>query len=334
MSDISNTGIAVTSRENPAIVFNIKTLLPTFSALLALLVHLLMPNSPRYTQKPLPYFTIALIITIGITLGLALLSLFNEKVREKYAYKSWFITTVIALLNILNFVTLKLMLLPAIYFPNPDRILKVFMEEWQFILKCLAYSGRLLGLGYILGATIGITTGILVGWSKGWSYWVNPLIKILGPIPSTAWVPIALVSFANSFQASVFLIALAVWFPTTVLTSSGISNVKNAYFEVSSTLGASTLQKIFKIALPDAMPSIFIGIFNGTCSSFITLMTAEMLGVKFGIGWYINWQREMLSYANVYAGLMVIAFTFSFIITLMFKVRDRVLGWQKGVIKW
>jgi len=82
------------------------------------------------------------------------------------------------------------------------------------------------------------------------------------------------------------------------------------------------------------MPSIFIGIFNGTSASFITLMTAEMMGVKFGIGWYINWQKDMLSYPNVYAGLIVIALTFSLIVTLLFKVRDRVLGWQKGVIKW
>lgn len=312
----------------------IKILLPTISAILALLVHVFVPKSPLYMQKSLPYFLGILIIVITITLIFAVISVFNQKVREKYAYKSWFFAIAILLINILNIVTLKLMLLPTIYFPPPDLILKVFIEEWQFLLKCLGYSARLLGTGFISGAVIGIITGILVGWSKKWSYWVNPLIKVIGPIPSTAWAPIALVSFATSFQASIFLIALAVWFPTTILTSSGISNVKNAYFEVSSTLGANTLQKIFKIALPDAMPSIFIGIFNGTCASFLTLMTAEMLGVKFGIGWYINWQREMLSYANVYAALILIATTFSLIITAMFKVRDKVLGWQKGVIKW
>jgi NitT/TauT family transport system permease protein len=323
-----------TAEEKPEIIFNKKTLIPTLSAVFALLAHLLVPDSPRYTQKPLPYFTIALILAIAVTLGFAVISLFKRKTRTKYAFKSWFIGASILFVNLLNIATLKLMLIPAIYFPCPDRILKVFVEEWQFLLKCLGYSARLLGLGMLLGATVGMTTGILVGWSKRWSYWVNPLIKLIGPIPSTAWIPIALVSFPTSFQASLFLIALAVWFPATVLTSSGISNVKNAYFEVSSTLGANTLQKIFRIALPDAMPSIFIGIFNGTCSSFLTLMTAEMLGVKFGIGWYINWQREMLSYANVYSGLIVIAVTFSLIITVMFRVRDRVLGWQKGVIKW
>lgn len=315
-------------------VFKVQTLLPTLSAVAALLVNVLMPSSPRYTQKALPYFTIVLSAVIIVTLVFAVLSLFSPKTREKYAFKSWFYAVFILAFNVLNLVTIKLMLLQPIYFPNPDKIIKVFVEDWAFILKCLGYSLRLLFTGYFIGAVIGMTTGILVGWSKKWSYWVNPLIKIIGPIPATAWVPIALVSFPTSFTASVFLIALAVWFPTTVLTSSGISNVQNSYFEVSSTLGAKTLHQIFKVALPAAMPSIFIGIFNGTSASFITLMTAEMMGVKYGIGWYINWQKDMLSYSNVYAGLIVIALTFFLIITLLFRVRDRILGWQKGVIKW
>ncbi len=334
MTDLTAPVVKTGIKKTISTLNYVKLLLPTLTAVFALLLHRLLPNSPKYTQKSVPYFTVLLSIIILITLFFVGLSLLHESVRTQYLFKTWFIAAAILLLNILNIVTLKFMLVPSIYFPCPDRILKVFVEDWRFILKCLGYSARLLGSGYLLGATVGMITGILVGWSKGWRYWINPLIKVIGPIPATAWVPIALVSFANSFQASVFLIALAVWFPTTILTSSGISNVKNAYFEVSSTLGATSLQKIFRIAIPDAMPSIFIGIFNGTCSSFLTLMTAEMLGVKFGIGWYINWQREMLSYANVYAGLIVIAVTFSLIITLMFKFRDKVLGWQKGVIKW
>ena len=50
--------------------------------------------------------------------------------------------------------------------------------------------------------------------------------------------------------------------------------------------------------------------------------------------WYVNWQKEMMAYSNVYAGLIVIAVMFYLVITVLFKIRDRVLGWQKGVIKW
>lgn len=110
--------------------------------------------------------------------------------------------------------------------------------------------------------------------------------------------------------------------------------IPNSYFEVSSTLGAGSFYRIAKVGIPAAMPHMFLGLFNGTCSSFITLVTAEMLGAKYGIGWYINWQKEMMAYANVYAGLIIIAVTFFILITLLFKFRDRVLAWQKGVIKW
>ena len=181
---------------------------------------------------------------------------------------------------------------------------------------------------------VGMLTGIAIGFSKTFSYWIQPLVRVLGPIPSTAWIPIVLIAFPSAVSASAFLIALAVWFPTTVLTSSGIASIPNSYFEVSSTLGAGSLYRIVKVGIPAAMPHMFLGLFNGTCSSFITLVTAEMLGAKYGIGWYINWQKEMMAYANVYAGLIIIAVTFFILITLLFKFRDHVLAWQKGVIKW
>jgi NitT/TauT family transport system permease protein len=312
----------------------LKEILPLASAVAALSVHLLIPDSHKYTQKPVPYFTELLIAVNAGTLACALLSRYKKGFGEKYAHKSPFYAASLLFINLYNIVTLKLTLIPQIYFPSPDRILQVFVKDGAFMLKCLAYSTRLLAAGFALGLVTGLTSGILIGWSRRWNYWVSPLIKIIGPIPSTAWIPVALVVFATTFQASVFLIALAVWFPTTLLTSSGISNVQNSYFEAGSTLGANEFQKIFKIALPGALPSIFIGVFNGTCASFLTLMTAEMLGVKFGIGWYINWQREIMAYANVYAGLITIAVSFSLIITVMFKMRDKLLNWQKGVIKW
>jgi NitT/TauT family transport system permease protein len=259
---------------------------------------------------------------------------FNRKRREKLTFKSWFLGAAFLLLNIYNIITIKLNLIPSLYFPAPERIIRVFVIDWLFIVKCLVYSMRLLLGGFFLGAFLGVLTGTLIGWSQRWNYWVMPFIRIVGPIPSTAWIPIALVVFMKPTDASLFLIALGVWFPTTVLTSSGIMNVQKSYFEVSSTLGASTLRNILSIALPAAAPNVFSGLFNGTSACFLTLMAAEMIGCKFGIGWYINWQRETLAYPNVYAALIVIAVTFSLLINFQFKLRNRVLAWQKGTIRW
>ncbi|MDF2565013.1 MAG: ntrB: nitrate transporter, permease protein [Massilibacillus sp.] len=308
--------------------------LPILSGILALVVEDLIGNSSKHTPAKHPYFIYFMIGLIAIFTIIAIISYFNPKLKAWAQENSLFIAAMILFLNVLNIVTKKMALLPVIFFPSLDKVLGVIIEDWAFLATCLAASGKLLFTGCIFGAIAGFVTGIGVGFSKSAAYWVNPLIRILGPIPPTAWIPLVLISFPTTFSGSSFLIALAVWFPTAVMTSSGILNVQNAYFEVSSTLGAGKYYQIFKVGIPAAMPHMFIGLFNGTCASFITLMTAEMLGVKNGIGWYINWQKDMMAYANVYAGLIIIAVTFYILITLLFKVRDYLLVWQKGVIKW
>lgn len=309
-----------------------KAWLPFVAALAALAAECLIKSSAA--QGGVNYYFYLSLILAALTLAAGIVSCFNKAFAKKADYKGCFYMGVILLVAFINLFTAKLGWLPVIYFPAPSKVIGVIIEDRAMILKCLAYSSRLLFTGFFGGGLVGLATGIAIGFNKGAAYWLNPVVKFLGPIPSTAWIPLVLVVFPDTVSASSFLIALAVWFPTTLMTSNGIQNIANSFFEVSETLGAKTFYKIFKVGVPAAMPSIFIGIFNGTCSAFITLMTAEMIGAKYGIGWYINWQKEMMCYANVYAGLIVIAVTFSVLITLLFKVKDKLLVWQKGVIKW
>jgi NitT/TauT family transport system permease protein len=335
LSKTGGSGIAReenTFRFSPA--FDWRVALPPVAIGLVLALHLILPVHEGYRLKSLTFFADFLKILLVIYGIAAIASVFSRKVREKLCFKAAFHACAFVALGVYDLITLKFELIPNIYFPAPERILGVFVEDWFFLLRCLVYSLRLLLSGFVLGALAGVFTGTVIGWSRRFNYWIMPLIRIVGPIPSTAWIPVALVIFFKPASASIFLIALGVWFPTTVLTSSGIMNVRKSYFEVSSTLGASDLRMILTIALPAAAPSVFTGIFNGTSACFLTLMAAEMIGCKFGIGWYINWQRETLSYANVYAGLIIIALTFSFLIGLQFKIRNKALAWQKGTIRW
>src|SRR4029079_12164013 len=106
-----------------------------------------------------------------------------------------------------------------------------------------------------------------------------------------------------------------------------------SYLDVARTLGASPAYLIFRVAIPAAMPNIFIGLFMGLGASFLTLVVAETVGVKSGLGWYLQWAQGWAEYGKVYAALVVMAAFFSTIMTLLFKIRDRVLVWQKVVIK-
>src|SRR5207244_4910123 len=95
-----------------------------------------------------------------------------------------------------------------------------------------------------------------------------PLLKVVAPIPAPAWIPLAMVLSPSPRFSAIGIIALAVWFPVTMLTASGISNTRASYLDVARTLGGNRWYLIFRVAIPAAMPNIFIGLFMGLGASF------------------------------------------------------------------
>lgn len=312
----------------------IKRLFPAIGVALSLLVHISIPDSSLHPSSSHHYYEGLLFILLGLALFFFILSFIFKKIREGLTEKGPFLFGAAVLVVVINLLTAKFALLPVIFFPSYNNILAVFAEQTSLLAKCVWYSFKLLLLGVFWGILVGFVTGVFLGFSKKVYYWINPYIKLIGPIPATAWIPLVLTTFPTTFGASVFIIALAVWFPVQLMTSSGIQNTSKVYFEVGKTLGAGTFFQVFKIAVPAALPNIFQGVFNGICAAFIALMTAEMFGAKYGIGWYISYQKAMMMYSGVYAGLILIAVFCTVIITALFKVRSKVLSWQKGLIKW
>ena len=312
----------------------IKLILPIIAVLFSIAAYYGFDDSGKQKTTEYPYYVYFMLIVSGIYIFIAVASVFLKTIRSKLVHKAPLLTGIIIFIALINIVTAKTTMLPTLYFPSLDRIIGLIYEQRQFLLENIISSFKLLVTGFIWGASIGFLTGLALGYNKKVGYWLNPVTKFIGPIPTTAWIPLALSVFPTTNTANVFLIAFAVWFPVTLMTSSGIQSTNQVHFEVSSTLGASTLYKVIHVAIPSAMPSIFLGVFYGTVSSFATLMAVEMNGNSSGIGWYINWQKQVMMYDGVYAGLIIIAVLCSLILTLLFKVRDRILVWQKGVIKW
>lgn len=234
----------------------------------------------------------------------------------------------------IEILTTGMRVLPLPYFPSPPKVLQSAINDRVLIWESTYHSLFLLGRGYLLGVLMGIVTGVCIGWFKTARYWGMPVMKIVGPIPATAWIPLALILSPSATLSAICLIAIAVWFPVTMLTASGIANTRSSYLDVARTLGAKPSYLIFRVAIPAAMPNIFLGLFMGLGAAFLTLVVAETVGVKSGLGWYLGWSREWAEYGKVFAALGIMAIFFSTIMTGLFALRDRVLVWQKGTIKW
>ncbi|WP_321373745.1 ABC transporter permease [Pseudomonas extremaustralis] len=291
------------------------------------------PNATRHW--PMTQGLANLCMGVGaLFIGLSLLGRRVTRLALRLRTATPWLIALPVLLGIWELLTAKLALLPVPFFAPPQALLAVYVEDYARLADSLLHSALLLGSGVALGAATGFVAGVAIGWSTRIGYWLHPVLRILGPVPSTALLPLCFFLFPSSWSASVFLIALATWFPVTVLTWSGVASVDKAYYDVARTLGAKQRFLIFNVAIPAALPHVFVGLFMGLGASFSTLVVAEMMGVKSGIGWYLQWAQGWAAYANMYAALLIMALACSGLITGLFLVRDRLLAWQKGAMKW
>jgi NitT/TauT family transport system permease protein len=278
-------------------------------------------------------YTLVLSGLILLYLGNAIHSYFDEERRRKFASRVPFRFVIGIVLAVWDVVGTKLLLLPHPFFPGPARILEAFLLEGDYVLQNTLYSLRLFAAGFVVGVAFGVGTGILIGWFPKVYYWVQPVLKITGVIPAVAWMPFALTLLPTPFAAATFLIVICAWFPIASTTAQGIASTPRILFEVARTLGAKTKYLVFKIAIPHAMPQIFTGISIANAFAFTTLVMAEMMGQPGGLGYYINASKVWSAYYKVFAAIVVMAILFSLILWAVGVVQNRVLRWQKGLVK-
>ena len=310
--------------------------LPLVCGLVAVLEYRLIPDNSM-NRNPNTYL-VALILFILMYVLYGAYAGFkrwkgDKTVYERLRYKAPLFSALFLLLAFYDYLTLKTGVLTQPFVPCMNFVLNAAWTDRAMIWDCTLHTLWLLFLGYFSGVSLGLITGITCGYSEKARYWVNPIIKFLGPIPTSTWIPIMMVVAQSLFGGAVFIIALGSWFAVTVAAMTGIANVDKDYFDAARTLGATSRQLVFRVAIPHAMPSILQGCTQAMSSSCTAIMIAEMLGVKSGLGWYMNWSKSWASYDKMFAALFVICIIFTLVTKGLDLIKRRVLRWQNGMVK-
>lgn len=311
-------------------------ILPIICGIVALTEYLAIPNKSR-NPRPWSYVWV-----LGIALAayfVCLLIAFilrgnkSKQFYEKLRYKAPRYSALFLFLALYDYLTLKTGVLTQPFVPCMNYIINAFLVDYRMLWDCTLNTLKLLFTGYFIGVSLGLLTGITCGYSRKVRYWVDPFIKILGPIPTSTWIPIVMVVASSLYGGAVFIIGLGSWFAVTVASLTGISNVERDYFDAARTLGANGRQLVFKVAIPRAMPSILQGCTQAMSSSCVAIMIAEMLGVKSGLGWYMTWQTGWASYDKSFAALFVICIIFTIVTNGLERIKRYLLRWQNGANK-
>ncbi|MBV5319094.1 MAG: ABC transporter permease [Desulfobulbaceae bacterium] len=176
----------------------------------------------------------------------------------------------------------------------------------RFLVDLAASLTRVL-LGFSLAAVLGIPLGILSGRLALVNRLFSSAINGLRAVPGICWLPLAMIWFGIGIKTTVFLVAIAAFFPIYQNTLTGARLVAPIYYQAGAMLGVSRVRGIFAILLPMAMPNIITGLRLGMGISWAYLVLGELTGVPNGLGAVIMDARMSGQTEIILVGIILIA---------------------------
>ncbi|RDW18189.1 glycine/betaine ABC transporter [Oceanobacillus arenosus] len=156
--------------------------------------------------------------------------------------------------------------------------------HWEDLMNTVT----LVILASLLSIIIGVPIGILMSKSKIANAIITPILDFMQTMPAFVYLIPAVAFFGIGMVPGVFASLIFATPPTVRFTNLGIRQVSKDLVEAADAFGSTGTQKLFKVELPMAGPTIMAGINQTVMLALSMVVIASMIGAP-GLG------KEVLS---------------------------------------
>ena len=200
-------------------------------------------------------------------------------------------------------------LIAARVLPAPSAIMRAFLVTWRdgSLVDNVAVSAWRALQGLLIGGLLGLALGIVNGLWRPAEVALDSSLQMLRNIPHLAIIPLVILWFGIGEQAKIFLVSIGVLFPVYINTYHGVRTIDPAFVEMARVYGLGPIATFWRVILPGAAPSIFVGLRYGLGIMWLTLIVAETISASSGIGYMTMNAREFLQTDVVLLGIIIYA---------------------------
>lgn len=161
--------------------------------------------------------------------------------------------------------------------------------------------------GFTIGAALGLAVGLVTGRIALIGWLLNPTFDTVKQIAIFAWIPLISLWLGNTETAKAVFIAIAAFFPVFLNAQEGARSIELKYLDVADIFRLTRRQKLRRLILPAALPSIITGLRLGSIYAWLATIGAEYFFTNSaGVGNAMNDDRELFHMDNVILGMIVI----------------------------
>jgi len=235
----------------------------------------------------------------------------------------------------LSFTPSKGLQMEPIWLPAPEavmeRLIEIASQGYQNVTLAdnIGWSLYRVLIGFLLGSLVGIPLGYAMGLNNWFRGWFDPIVEFMRPIPPLALIPLVIIWFGIWETGKISLLFLAALWIMTIAARAGVSGVNITKVHAAYSLGASKLQLMIHVIIPNSLPEIFTGarVAMGVCWG--TVVAAELVAAEKGAGKMIIAASKFQQTDIVIMGIILIGII-GYGIDILMRLAEKYLVPWKG----
>jgi taurine transport system permease protein len=224
-------------------------------------------------------------------------------------------------------------LVKPLFLPAPSSVWDAFVTantdgyRGHLLWEHLAISLQRVTIAFFLALIIAVPLGMLVAASRTLETIVDPFVNFYRPLPPLAYYTLLVIWFGIGERSKVLLLLLAAFPPLFLATVGGVRGVRRERIDAARSLGAHGWKTLRYVVFPSILPDIFTGMRVAVGFTYTTLVAAEMVAAKTGIGWLVLDASRFLQTSFVFMGIIVMGITGIVLDALVKAAQRRAVPW-------
>lgn len=194
--------------------------------------------------------------------------------------------------------------IPQYLIPAPSEVCQVFVSDFETLKIAFLETLSSAVFGFVLASLIGIVLGVLFSSHRLVQEAFLPYAIFFQTVPIIAIAPLLVIWFGFGMPTVVMSALIVSVFPVIAATLAGIQSTQKPLLELFSLYRASTLQTLFRLKLPFALPQIFTGLRISAGLSVIGAIVGEFIAGG-GLGGLIDVSRTRQRVDLVFASILL-----------------------------
>ncbi|WP_299390808.1 ABC transporter permease [Pelagibius sp.] len=198
---------------------------------------------------------------------------------------------------------------PTVLLPSPERIAAIFMASTDTLIADFYQTFiKSVLTGFLMGCGSGFLVAILVDRVPFLQRGLLPLGNFVSALPIVGVAPIMVMWFGFDWQSKAAVVVIMTFFPMLVNTITGLHATQAMERDLMRSYGASYLQTLVRVRLPNALPFIFNALKINSTLALIGAIVAEFFGTPIvGMGFRISTEIGRMNVEMVWATIAVAA---------------------------